>query len=137
MNLKSCKNYCFALGKLIADNSGKEYDIYLEEDDRFYIYIKQHIIKSKVDSVTEVRIDELVVTDPDKTFFEDKIFTLNTKMLVTNALDIMYAYDLKIKGVSMVDVDAFNRKYNDDEWSLSMCALKIPYNTKIVISEIK
>ena len=54
MNLNLCKEYSFALGKLISNESGKEYSFDMEDDDRFYIYMKPHIIKEKVESLTEV-----------------------------------------------------------------------------------
>ena len=44
----------------------------MEDDDRFYIYMKPHIIKEKVESLTEVLIDELFISDPDNRFFNEK-----------------------------------------------------------------
>lgn len=136
LNLNLCKEYNLGLGKLIAVNSGKEYEFDIEDDDRFYIYMKQHIINGKVDSMTQVRIDELSVIDPSKTFFDEKTFILDAKLFVVNSQDIEYVYDLEIRGVSIVDIEPFNKKYDNDEWSLKMCALKIPYNTAIKILEI-
>lgn len=139
LNLNLCKEYHLGLGKLIATESGNEYEIYLEDSDRFYIYMKQHIINGKVDNMTEVRIDELFITDPEETFFEEKTFILDTKIFVVthqDMVDIEYVYDLRIRGVSIVDVDLFKRKYENGEWSLPMCALKIPHNTAITVSEI-
>lgn len=136
LNLNLCKEYHFGLGKLIATESGNEYEFYLEDNDRFYVYMKKYIINGKVDSMTEIRIDELFVSDSEKTFLDEKTFTLDTKIFVTTIQDIIYAYDLKIKGVSIVDVGTLNIKYDNDKWSLKMCAMKIPYNTMITVSEI-
>ena len=134
MNLNLCKEYSFALGKLISNESGKEYSFDMEDNDRFYIYMKPHIIKEKVESLTEVLIDELFISDPDNRFFNEKTFTLDAKLLVTDKKDMVYAYSVIIKRVRIID--SVNKKYNDEEWTINHCQLQIPYNTAIAISEI-
>lgn len=134
MNLNHYKEYRFAISKLISTESGKEYKFDMEGDDRFYIYMKPHIIKEKVDGLTEILIDELFVTDPDKTFFDEKSFTLDTKMLVIDRQNIAYAYSVIIKNVCIVDSSA--RKYEDDEWVVKACKLQIPYRTGITVSKV-
>lgn len=134
MNLNSCIGYNFALGKLISTKSGKEYEFDIEDDDRFYIYMKPLIIKGKVDGLTEILIDKLFVTDPDKTFFDEKTFTLDTKMLVTDKQNIICAYSVVIKGVRIINSSIW--QYEDDEWVIESCKLEIPYKTHITVSEV-
>ena len=134
MNLNSCIGYNFALGKLISTKSGKEYEFYIEDDDRFYIYMKPLIIKEKVDGLTEILIDKLFITDPDKTFFDEKTFTLDTIMLATNKHNIACAYSVVIKGVRIINLSTW--QYEDDEWVIESCKLEIPYKTHIAVSEV-
>ena len=134
MNLNFYKEYRFAISKFISTKSGKEYDFDMEDNDRFYTYMKPHIIKEKVEGLTEVLIDELFVTDPDNTFFNEKTFTLDTKMLVTDKKNFVYAYSVIIKDIRIID--SANRRYKDGEWTVKHCQLQIPYKTAIDVSEV-
>lgn len=134
MNLNLCKEYRFAIGKLVSNESGKEYRFDMEDDDRFYNYMKPYIIKEKVENSTEVLIDKLFITDPDNTFFNERTFTLDAKLLVSDKNNIVYAYSVIIKIVRIIDFA--NRKHNEEEWVINHCQLQIPYNTVIAISEV-
>lgn len=136
MNIKAYKEYRFAPGTLTATNTGKEYTFYISKHDRFYDYMKKHIIKEKVESLTYENIEDISIEDTDKTFFNEKSFTLSTIMLVTDQNDYVYSYALTIKNVKLKENNFSTKAYSNGSWKLGLYSLEIPYQTDIDIVEI-
>ncbi len=136
MNIKAYKEYRFAPSTLTATNTGKEYTFYISKHDRFYDYMKKHIIKEKVESLTYENIEDISIEDTDKTFFNEKSFTLSTIMLVTDQNDYVYSYALTIKNVKLKENNFSTKAYSNGSWKLGLYSLEIPYQTDIDIVEI-
>lgn len=136
MNIKAYKEYRFAPGTLTATNTGKEYTLYISKHDRFYNYMEKHIIKEKVESLTYENIDDLSIEDTDKTFFNEKSFTLSTIMLVTDKNDYVYSYALTIKNVKLIANNVSTKSYENGAWKLGLYNLELPWQTDIDIVEI-
>lgn len=135
LNLNLYKEYRLSLGKFISDSSKKEYKFDIEDNDRFYIYMKQHINNGQINGKTQIIVDELFIEDADKTFFDEESFTLEAKLFVTTKQDIVYVYDLIMRNVKIVHITQSKSKY-DGNWVLKMYAMEIPANTEITVLDI-
>lgn len=136
MNIKAYKEYRFASGTLTATNTGKEYTFYISKHDRFYDYMEKHIIKEKVEGLTYENIDAISIEDTDKTFFNEKSFTLKAAMLVTDKNDYVQSYALTIKNVKLIANKVSTKSYENETWKLGLYSLELPWQTDIDIVEI-
>jgi len=137
MNIKAYKEYRFALGRLTASKSGKEYEFHIGRNDRFYHYMEKHIIKGKVDGLSYENIDDIAIIDPDKTFFDETSFTLCADVLVTDKDDTIHSYTLTIKNVKLKANDYSTKSYENGTWKLGLYSLELPYQTNIDIIEVQ
>lgn len=71
LHLGICSDYWFSHGKFISAKTGKEYKFRIGKGDRFYENIKQYIMEGKVNSITDIKIDELFITDSKGEFFQE------------------------------------------------------------------
>ncbi|MBQ6994471.1 MAG: hypothetical protein IJN64_08310 [Lachnospiraceae bacterium] len=137
MNLNIYKEYKFINGKFTATKTGNEYEFSLKDDDRFYIYLKPYIINEKVEGLTHLMIDEIVISDANNTFFEEKSFTLNATILAKDQNNFMCPFTLTMKkAVKLNDIKTSKKSYRNGEWSLTLYELEIPYKTDIDIAEV-
>lgn len=137
MNIKIYKEYRFAPGTLTATDSGKEYTFYINKYDRFYNYMEKHIIKEKIEGLTYENIDNIFIEDVDKTFFDERSFTLSTIMLVTDKNDYVHSYLITIKKVNLKANIFSTKSYEKGSWKLGLYSLEFPYQTNIDIVEIQ
>jgi len=135
MNLNVCKEYRLSSIKFVSNDTEKEYEVTLDRHDRFYGYMKPHIIKEQIKSLTPIMIDEISIKDPDKTFFAEKTFTLRAVLLVTDKCDVVSSYSFVMKRLSIKNVGVSRIKYEDGMWILTLYELQIPYHTDIDIEE--
>lgn len=133
MNIKAYKEYRFEHRKLVAADTGKEYTFFMKPDDRFYHYMEKHIMKEKVESLTYEYIDEILIEDVEKTFFNESSFTLNTIMLVTDKSNCVQAYTLTIKNVKLKVDSSSTKSYKNGVWRLVLYKLELPGQTDIDI----
>jgi len=136
MNIKVYKEYRFALGKLVATDTGKEYTFSISRNDRFYHAMEKHITKEKVEGLSYANIDDIYIEDKDKTFFDEKTFTLKAAMLVTDKNDYVQSYALTIKNVKLIANNVSTKSYDNGAWKLEMYDLELPWQTTIDIVEI-
>lgn len=99
--------------------------------------MEEHIKKEKVDSLTHETIDNISIEDADKTFFDEKSFTLNTIMLVTDRNDNVNSYMLTMKNIKITPKDISKKRYDNNSWNLEMYDLEIPWQTNIDIAEVQ
>lgn len=136
MNINLYKEYHFSRSILTATDTGNEYSFFISNNDRFYHYMKKHIIKEKVDGLTYETIDNISIEDPDKTFFNEKSFTLSTIMPVTDRNDNVSLYKLTMKNVNITPNKVSKKGYDNGTWKLEMYDLEIAWQTDIDIVEI-
>lgn len=136
LDLNCCKEYRFSHGKLISAKTGNEYKFRIGKGDRFYNYIRQHIMNGKVNGITDIKIDELFITDLDAEFLKEQAINIDTLMLVTYRDNKTFTYKVKMDNVSIVDITSYELRNSNDERMISLCTLKIPHNTEIMVSEI-
>lgn len=137
MNINLYKEYHFSHGILTATNTGKEYLFFISNNDRFYHYMKKHIIKEKVDGLTYETIDNISIEDADKTFFDEKSFTLSTIMPVTDRNDNVSLYKLTMKNVNITPNNVSKKGYDNGAWKLEMYDLELPWQTTIDIDIVE
>lgn len=137
MNINAYKEYHFSHSILTATDTGKDYSFSISSNDRFYHYMKKHIIKENVDGLTHETIDNISIKDADKTFFDEKSFTLNTFMTVTDKEDNIHLYMLTMKNVKLTPKNVSKKKYDNNSWNLEMYDLEIPWQTNIDIAEVQ
>lgn len=135
MNLNAYREYRFSHGILTATKTGNAYHFQISQNDRFYDYMKEHIIAGKVKGLTDIKIDELNVTDPAKTFFTEQAFNLNAIILATNADNITTAYTVTIKSVKIIPNSVSKKEYDQNCWKLNLYELEIPWHTEIFTAE--
>ena len=136
MNINLYKEYHFSHGILTATDTEKEYSFSISKNDRFYHYMKKHITKEKVESLTYENIDAISIEDTDKTFFNEKSFTLKAAMLVTDKNDYVQSYALTIKNVKLIANNVSTKSYENGAWELGLYSLELPWQTDIDIVEI-
>lgn len=137
MHINLYKEYHFSHGILTATDTEKEYSFSISKNDRFYHYMKKHIIKEKVDELTHETIDNISIDDADKTFFNEKSFTLSTIMLVTDRNDNVSLYKLTVKNVNITPNNVSKNGYDNGAWKLEMYDLEIPWQTAIDIDIVE
>ena len=136
MNINLYKEYHFSHGILTATDTEKEYSFSISKNDRFYHYMKKHITKEKVESLAYENIDAISIKDTDKTFFNEKSFTLKATMLVTDKNDYVQSYVLTIKNVKLKRNNFSTKSYEGKTWKLGLYSLELPWQTDIDIVEI-
>ena len=136
MNINLYKEYHFSHGILTATDTEKEYSFSISKNDRFYHYMKKHITKEKVEGLSYERIDDIYIEDKDKTFFDEKSFTLKAAMLVTDKNDYVQSYVLTIKNVKFIADNVSTKSYKNGAWKLDLYSLELPWQTDIDIVEI-
>lgn len=136
MNLNVYKEYRFPQGILTSPKTGNTYQFRISRNDRFYNYVKEHIANEKVFGLTNIKIDELYVTDSANTFFSEQTFNLDTKMLVTDKNNMGTAYYVTIKNVKVISNSVSKKEYNETYWKLSLYELEISRQTEICITKI-
>ncbi len=136
MNIKVYKEYRFAFGKLVATDTGKEYTFSISRNDQFYHNMEKYITKEKVESLSYPNIDDIYIEDKDKTFFDEKTFTLEAAMLVTDKNDYVQSYALTIKNVKLIANNVSIKSYENGAWKLGLYSLELPWQTDIDIVEI-
>lgn len=103
----------------------------------FIIIMEKHITKEKVEGLSYENIDDIYIEDKDKTFFDEKSFTLKAAMLVTNKNDYVQSYALIIKNVKLIANNVSTKSYESDAWKLGLYSLELPYQTDIDITEVQ
>ena len=136
MNINLYKEYHFSHGILTATDTEKEYSFSISKNDRFYYYMKKHITKEKVEGLSYEKIDDIYIEDKDKTFFDEKSFTLKAAMLVTDKNDYVQSYVLTIKNVKLIADNVSTKSYENGAWKLGLYSLELPWQTNIDIEEI-
>lgn len=136
MNIKAYKEYRLALGKLVATDTGKEYTFSISRNDQFYHEMEIHITKEKVEGLSYANIDDIYIEDKDKTFFDEKTFTLKATMLVTDKNDYVQSYALTIKNVKLIANNVSTKSYEKETWKLGLYSLELPWQADIDIVEI-
>ena len=134
MNLNTCKEYHFSHGFFISTDSQERYPFIIPVDDRFYIYMKDHIANEYVTGQTKEIIDKIIITDSSKSFFSERNFTLKAIILITDLNNVVTAYDFQINNVSLHETQFSSTSYNTDSWELSLYELQIPYKTQFSIN---
>ena len=124
--MNSCKEYWFSHGKFISPKTGKEYRFRIGKGDRFYKYIRQHIMNGEVNGIADIKIDELFITDPNGIFLQEQSINIDTLMIVEYRNNKCYTYKLVMNNVSIVDITLYGLKDSDVERMISLCTLKIP-----------
>lgn len=137
MNINLYKEYHFSHGILTATDTEKKYSFSISKNDRFYHYMKKHIIKEKVDGLTHETIDNISIEDADKTFFNEKSFTLSTLMPVTDRNDNVSLYKLTMKNVNITPNNVSKKGYDNGAWKLEMYDLELPWKTTIDIDIVE
>ncbi len=137
MNINLYKEYHFSHGILTATDTEKKYSFSISKNDRFYHYMKKHIIKEKVDGLTHETIDNISIEDADKTFFNEKSFTLSTLMPVTDRNDNVSLYKLTMKNVNITSNNVSKKGYDNGAWKLEMYDLELPWQTTIDIDIVE
>lgn len=135
MDLTLYNEYRFTEGKLISNQSGKTYVFYLENNDRFYTYLKPHINAGKVSGLTRLMIDTLTIEDSNKSFFDEESFLLNAIILAKDKQDVFHAFNVTIKNIKINRVDVSKLAYKNENWVLDLFEMEIPYLTKIDVTE--
>lgn len=135
MNMQLYHDYRFFRGCFESNTSGKVYKITIPKHDRFYEYMKPYFTSEKVTGQTKVMIDDLIVEDPDRLFFDERTFTLNTLLLATDKKDIAHSFNVTIKGLQLNKTQTSRIAYADGRWMLSLYELQIPYCASIDIVE--
>lgn len=130
MNLNMYKEYRLINIVLKDESNQKEFKISIEEDDRFYVHMKKHIISETINGLTNVPIDVLTILDGEQDFFESKKFTWSSILLVKDQNNYMHSHILEIKDIRIVDVDVMNKKDIAGNCVIKNCAIEIPYSTK-------
>lgn len=136
MNMNLYKEYHFSHGILTATDTEKEYSFSISKNDRFYYYMKKHITKEKVEGLSYEKIDDIYIEDKDKTFFDEKSFTLKVAMFVTDKNDYVQSYVLTIKNVKFIADNVSTKSYENGAWKLGLYSLELPWQTNIDIVEI-
>ena len=127
----------FKKGIFTGDNN-TIYDFVISENDRFYHYIKPYIEKGMVESATPFPIDRIVITDINKTFFENTTLTLQARMMSKVAVkdaEIIISKNIKIENIAFDATKSTQRCYENGKWQINLGTLKIPYNAEIIITE--
>lgn len=137
MNIKAYKKYRFALGKLVATDTGKEYKFSISRNDQFYHNMEKHITKEKVEGLSYENIDDIYIEDKDKTFFAEKTFTLKAAMFVTDKNNYVQSYTFTIKNVKFIANNVSTKSYENGTWKLGLYSLELPYQTDIDIIEVQ
>ena len=135
MNFNSCKEYRFVQGTLVSTESGKVYNFRLDRNDRFYSYMKPHISAGGVQGQTKVMIDTLTIEKTDKSFLDEKSFTLNALILAKDNTDTVWAYEITINKIKMNYVDVSKLSYENGDLVCTLYEMELPYHTKINITE--
>lgn len=135
MKVQLYDEYHFFHGYFEADNSGKKYKIIIPKYDRFYKYMMPHFSNEKVVAQTNVMIDDIIIDDMDKSFFNEKTFTLNTLMLAKDKTNVVHSFSVEIKGLKLNKTRTSKIAYEDGKWILSLFELQIPYCASIRIVE--
>lgn len=135
--MKSYEKYRLK-GKLISKQSGKIYDFRIDENDRFFSYIKPYLIDEKTSSTTKLMIDDLVVTDKDRTFLSDNSenrFKIEAVLIATDSQDMVYGFELVIDNIKFNTINVSKFSYENDNWKCSLFEMEMPAYTKINIVE--
>ena len=135
MNFNLCKEYRFAKAKLTSSKSGKVYNFRLDKYDRFYSYIKPHIVAGKVEGQTPLMVNTIEIPNADSAFLNDGPFLLEAIILASDANGVYMAFDLSIKNIRINQVDVSRMTYQDDCLILSLYEMVILYQTEISIKE--
>lgn len=98
--------------------------------------MEKHITKEKVEGLSYANIDDIYIEDNDKTFFDEKTFTLKAAMLVTDKNDYVQSYALTIKNVKLIANNVSTKSYENGAWKLGLYSLELPWQTDIDIVEI-
>ena len=116
MNLTLYKDFRFVRGMFLSEVSEKSYKISIPKGDRFYRYMKKHFIYEKVVGLTKEMIDEIIIEGPDKTFYDETTFTLNTDILATLG-NTVYAFGITIKRLKLNEINVSRKAYQDGKWN--------------------
>ena len=135
MNFNFCKEYRFSEAKLTSSKSGNVYNFRLDKNDRFYSYIKPHIIAGKVEGQTKLMVDTIEIDDGDTTFLNDSPFLLEAIILAKDGSGLYTAFEMSIKNIRINQIDVSRMTYQDGCLILSLYEMVIPYQTEISIKE--
>ena len=135
MNLNAYKEYRFTQGTLTSKENGKVYCFRLDKNDRFYTYMKPHISAGGVQGQTKVMIDKLTVEKTDRTFLDEKSFTLNALILAKDNNDMVWSFEVTINNVKMNHIDVSKVSYENGDLVCILYQMEVPYHTKINVVE--
>ena len=113
MNFNFCKEYRFAEAKLTSSKSGNVYNFRLDKNDRFYSYIKPHIIAGKVEGQTKLMVDTIEIDDGDTTFLNDSPFLLEAIILAKDGSGLYTAFEMSIKNIRINQIDVSRITHQD------------------------
>ena len=135
MKLNLNNEFRFSQGTLTSIQSGNVYQFRLEKYDRFYSYIKPYILAGKVSGLTKLMIDTLTIIGTDRTFFNERTFSLNAVLLVKDSNDVFWSFDIAINNIKINQTNVSKLLCEDGNLICQLCELEMPYQTDILISE--
>ena len=118
-------------------NLYKEYTFFLEKSDGFHEAMRKYIIKEKFEKLSRETIDRISINDEDKSFFEEKSFTLSMFMLVTDVGNRVDTYTISIKNVKVSSKNLSKTKYDKNCWQLDMYELVIPAGENLHLRKLQ
>lgn len=136
MNIDEFKTYRFAAGSLTEVKTGKKYRFSIDENDRYYQYMKKYIKNEGVESEDEVRMDEIVIEDKSKTFLEQKTFVLDAVLLLTDKNNDVHSYEFSVNPIKIVEYKFSSNKYEKGFLKLNMYGMKFLYKTRFKINKV-
>ena len=74
-------------------------------------------------------IDKLTVEKTDRTFLDEKAFTLNALILAKDNNDIVWSFEVTINNVKMNHVDVSKLSYENGDLVCTLYQMEVPYHT--------
>ena len=99
--------------------------------------MRKYIIKEKFEKLSRETIDRISINDEDKSFFEEKSFTLSMFMLVTDVGNRVDTYTISIKNVKVSSKNLSKTKYDKNCWQLDMYELVIPAGENLHLRKLQ
>ena len=80
-------------------------------------------------------IDKLTVEKTDRTFLDEKAFTLNALILAKDNNDIVWSFEVTINNVKMNQIDVSKVSHENGDLVCTLYQMEVPYHTKINVVE--
>lgn len=133
MNINAYKEYRFINITLEAMKSGNIYEATIsDENDRFYQYMKPHMISQFVEGLTSVTIDSIRINNGKDRFLNEGSFVFHANLLVTDQKDYVHLFPVCFERIQFSG-EVQNIKYDGNDMIIDLCKMKIQYRTKILI----